>query len=116
MPKSKHSESVPLRPKIFGSPSEISQGIEKLRSRIVQAEELKKGATVAQGTIKKLVSDRGFGFILPDGEQGNNDLFFHRSDVQGAGYDALREGDRVSFDIGTDQRRGTPKADNVRAG
>jgi cold shock protein len=72
---------------------------------------------MAQGTIKKLVSERGFGFILPEGEQANgNDLFFHRSDVQGAGYDSLREGDQVQYDLGTDARRGTPKADNVRAG
>jgi CspA family cold shock protein len=70
---------------------------------------------MAQGTIKKLVTDRGFGFIVPAGEQSGNDLFFHRSDVQGAGYDALREGDQVSFDLGTDARRGTPKADNVRS-
>jgi len=68
---------------------------------------------MAQGTIKKLVTDRGFGFILPDGET-TKDLFFHRSDVQGAGYDALHEGDHVTFDQGIDQRRGTPKADNVR--
>ena len=64
------------------------------------------------GTIKKLVTDRGFGFILPEGEQ--NDLFFHRTDVQGTTYEALYEGEQVTFDLGTDQRRGTPKADNVR--
>jgi len=68
---------------------------------------------VARGTIKKLVTDRGFGFILPDGET-QKDLFFHRSDVQGTSYEALREGDQVTFDEGIDQRRGTPKADNVR--
>jgi len=67
---------------------------------------------VAKGTIKKLVTDRGFGFILPEGEQ--NDLFFHRTDVQGTTYEALYEGEQVTFDLGTDQRRGTPKADNVR--
>jgi CspA family cold shock protein len=67
---------------------------------------------MAKGTIKKLVTDRGFGFILPEGEQ--NDLFFHRTDVQGTTYEALYEGEQVTFDLGTDQRRGTPKADNVR--
>ena len=71
---------------------------------------------MAQGTVKKLVADRGFGFIVPEGEQGGKDLFFHRNDVQGAGYEALHEGDPVAFDLGTDARRGTPKADNVRAG
>ena len=71
---------------------------------------------MAKGTIKKLVTDRGFGFILPEGAQASgNDLFFHRSDVQGTSYEALREGDEVTYDLGTDQRRGTPKADNVRS-
>ena len=69
---------------------------------------------MAQGTIKKLVSERGFGFIVPVGEPNGNDLFFHRSDVQGSGYESLREGDSVTYDLGTDARRGTPKADNVR--
>jgi len=71
---------------------------------------------MAHGTIKKLVSDRGFGFILIDGEQPTGkDLFFHRNDVQGSGYDALREGDQVTYDEATDERRGTPKAANVRS-
>jgi len=70
---------------------------------------------VAQGTIKKLVGDRGYGFILPEGEQdGDKDLFFHRGDVQGTSYDALREGEQVTYELATDERRGTPKAANVR--
>ena len=70
---------------------------------------------MAQGTVKKLVIDRGFGFILPAEEAANGkDLFFHRSDVQGAGYDSLREGEQVTYDLGTDERRGTPKAANVK--
>jgi len=71
---------------------------------------------MAQGTIKKLVTDRGFGFILPEGELSiDKDLFFHRSDVQGPGYDSLREGDRVSYEVGRDERRGTPKATLVQS-
>lgn len=71
---------------------------------------------MAQGTIKKLVSDRGFGFILPEDAPANGkDLFFHRADVQGTSYDGLREGERVTYDLGTDERRGTPKATNVRS-
>ena len=68
---------------------------------------------MAQGTIKKLVTDRGFGFILVDGGAWGKDLFFHRNDVRGAGYDALREGDPVTYDGATDERRSTPKASNV---
>ena len=68
------------------------------------------------GTIKKLVSDRGFGFILAEGaEPTGKDLFFHRADVLGTGYDSLRDGQKVTFDLGTDERRGTPKAVRVNA-
>jgi len=68
------------------------------------------------GTIKKLVSDRGFGFILAEGaDSTGKDLFFHRADVLGTGYDSLRDGQKVTFDVGTDERRGTPKAIRVNA-
>jgi len=70
---------------------------------------------MAQGTIKKLVNDRGFGFILPDGEPSpEKDIFFHRSNVEGAGYDALREGAQVTYELGIDERRGTPQATHVQ--
>lgn len=68
------------------------------------------------GTVKKLVSDRGFGFILPEGQAPTGkDLFFHRADVGGPGFDSLREGQKVSFEMGTDERRGSPKALKVQA-
>lgn len=71
---------------------------------------------MAQGTIKKLVSERGFGFILPeDAPATGKDLFFHRADVLGERYDYLREGEHVEYELGTDERRGTAKATNVQA-
>lgn len=71
---------------------------------------------MASGTIKNLVSDRGFGFIVAEGQAATDrDLFFHRSDVQGTtGFEQLRVGQRVEYDLGRDERRGTPKATNVR--
>jgi len=48
-----------------------------------------------QGVIKKLVSDRGFGFIA--GERG--ELFFHSSSVEGEGFDSLQEGQAVEYEI-----------------
>ena len=70
---------------------------------------------MAKGTIKNLVSDRGFGFILPEGASPTGkDLFFHRTDVQGGSYDDLRTGQEVEYELGTDSRRGTTKATNVR--
>ena len=41
-----------------------------------------------QGTIKRLVSDRGFGFV--EGESG--DVFFHHSSVEGVNFEELNEG------------------------
>ena len=49
-----------------------------------------------EGKIKKLVADRGFGFI--DGEKG--DLFFHHSEVQGVTFEELNEGQTVQYEIG----------------
>jgi len=46
------------------------------------------------GTIKRIVRDRGFGFIRDDGGQ---EWFFHRSAVDGS-FDDLTEGQRVTFD------------------
>ena len=52
---------------------------------------------MAEGTIKRLVVDRGFGFIQTDKGQ---DLFFHKSSVEGASFESLRERQRVSFTEG----------------
>ena len=61
-----------------------------------------------QGKIKKLVSDRGFGFV--EGEKG--ELFFHHSEVQGSSFDELQEGQTLEYEIG-EGRKG-PCATTVR--
>jgi cold shock protein len=49
------------------------------------------------GTIKRLVSDKGFGFVAaPDG----NEYFFHQSACTGVSFDELREGESVTFQTG----------------
>jgi CspA family cold shock protein len=60
-----------------------------------------------QGTIKKLISDKGFGFIATDAE----DLFFHRSAVDGE-FNDLREGDTVEYTPGQGPKG--PCAENVK--
>jgi CspA family cold shock protein len=52
-------------------------------------------AAMPQGVIKKLVQDRGFGFI--SGDRG--DVFFHHSTVDGGLFDELREGQTVEYDL-----------------
>jgi CspA family cold shock protein len=64
---------------------------------------------MATGTIKKLVRERGFGFIL--GSDGV-ETFFHRSALAGEGFDALAEGQAVEFDIERGDKG--PRAANLR--
>ena len=64
---------------------------------------------MAKGTIKRLVRDRGFGFIKTE-EEG--DLFFHSTDLQGVAYEALAEGQKVEFEV-THTPKGL-RAANVR--
>ncbi len=61
-----------------------------------------------EGKIKKLVSDRGFGFI--EGDRG--ELFFHHSEVNGVTFEELSEGQMVEYEIG--QGRKGPCATSVR--
>ena len=58
---------------------------------------------MSTGTIRSL-RDKGFGFIAPDGGNGQNELFFHSSAIIGTTFDELREGQRVSFDVEPDPR------------
>jgi CspA family cold shock protein len=68
---------------------------------------------MAQGTIKSIRDDRGFGFIRPDG--ATQDIFFHSSAVEDRQFDQLREGQRVEFEAGVDPRNpGRARAENVR--
>jgi cold shock CspA family protein len=64
-----------------------------------------------EGKIKKLIRDRGFGFITAE---DGKDVFFHRSALAGEDFDALEEGTSVEFDL----ERGTKghRAVNVRVG
>ena len=48
------------------------------------------------GTIARL-TDKGFGFIKRDGQE--KDLFFHSNELIGVSFDALREGDTLSFEV-----------------
>lgn len=63
---------------------------------------------MSQGTIKKLVSDKGFGFI--EGEGG--ELFFHHTSVEGESFESLSEGQAVEYTEGSGPKG--PRAESVR--
>jgi CspA family cold shock protein len=60
------------------------------------------------GTIKRLVSEKGFGFVAaPDGTE----YFFHQSACSGVSFDSLRENQAVTFRTGQGPKG--PRAENI---
>ena len=64
-----------------------------------------------QGTVKWFNSQKGFGFIQPEG--GGNDVFVHISAVEQAGLGQLSEHQRISFETET-RRNGKVAAVNLK--
>ena len=62
-----------------------------------------------KGTIKKLVRDRGFGFIS---DADGKEVFFHQSNLVDIEFDALNEEQEVEFEIEKSPKG--PRAINVR--
>ena len=62
------------------------------------------------GTIKKLVSDRGFGFIAAE---DGREYFFHRTGLDSSvNFDSLAGGERVNFEIEPSQKG--PRANRIK--
>lgn len=78
------------------------------RSKAASIQTLISGNTMPEGTIKKIM-DKGFGFINTGKDK---DLFFHSSQVVGASFEELREGQKVSYTEGRSEKG--PCAENVK--
>ena len=66
---------------------------------------------MATGTIKRIVADRGFGFIAADDAK---EYFFHRGGLDGSlDFDRLVGGEKVDFDVEASPKG--PRANRVRA-
>ena len=61
----------------------------------------------SKGTIKRIVSNKGFGFVA---DESGQEYFFHQSACQS--FDSLREGQSVTFQTGQGPKG--PRAENVR--
>ena len=68
---------------------------------------------MSTGTVKWFNSTKGFGFIQPD--DGTQDVFVHISAVERAGLGSLQEGQKVSFEVVRDPRRGKSSAESLRS-
>lgn len=62
-----------------------------------------------KGKIKKLVRERGFGFI---NDTDGREVFFHQSGLTAGGFDGLREDQEVEFDVENSPKG--PRAINIR--
>jgi len=69
------------------------------------------GGPMTTGTVKKVVADRGFGFIVAEDAK---EYFFHRGALDSSlDFDRLAGGERVEFEIETSPKG--PRATRVRS-
>ncbi len=64
------------------------------------------------GTVKFYNTQKGFGFIQPDG--GGKDVFVHATALERAGIHSLSEGQKVAFDTQEDRRTGKIAVGNIQ--
>jgi CspA family cold shock protein len=64
------------------------------------------------GTVKWFNLQKGFGFIAPN--DGGKDAFVHISAVERAGIGDLREGQKLEFELVSDQKSGKMAAENLK--
>ena len=67
---------------------------------------------MSPGTVKWYNETKGYGFIQPDG--GGKDVFVHATALERAGMRGLREGQKISYELQTDQRTGKTSAVNLQ--
>jgi CspA family cold shock protein len=63
---------------------------------------------MAEGTVKWFSDQKGYGFIE---QEDGQDLFVHHTGINASGFKTLNEGQRVRFEIETNQKG--PKAKDV---
>jgi cold shock protein len=86
------------------------------RRRLVGHRDTRKRANLSRakcqtGRVKFFNTDRGYGFIAPDG--GGSDVFVHVHEVEAAGMKILVAGQPVAYEVGP-ARDGRSKAVNLR--
>lgn len=68
---------------------------------------------MATGAVKWFNGQKGYGFIAPD--DGGADVFVHISAVERSGMRGLVEGQKLSYELKTDPRKGKAAAENLKS-
>mmetsp|Transcript_29899 Transcript_29899/g.85800 ORF Transcript_29899/g.85800 Transcript_29899/m.85800 type:complete len:123 (-) Transcript_29899:142-510(-) len=63
------------------------------------------------GSVKFFNTEKGFGFVTSDADA--QEYFVHYTAIQSSGFRSLAEGEKVEFDLETDDRKGGMRAANV---
>jgi cold shock protein len=66
------------------------------------------------GTVIRIMEDKGFGFIRsePDQQTGQQtEYFFHRTGLKNLSWDGLQTGTKVTFEVGQGQKG--PRAEEI---
>ena len=64
-----------------------------------------------KGKIKFYDSNKGYGFIYPEGSK--EEIFLHKSQLEKSGYNDMTVGANVSYELHTD-RKGKIQATNIK--
>ncbi|MEM7525786.1 MAG: cold-shock protein [Pseudomonadota bacterium] len=64
------------------------------------------------GTVKWFNATKGYGFITPD--EGGADVFVHVTAVERAGMGPVTEGQRLSYELRADPKKGKMAADDLK--
>ncbi len=67
---------------------------------------------MATGAVKWFNDQKGYGFIAPD--DGGADVFVHISAVERSGLRGLAEGQKLSYELKSDPRKGKAAAENLK--
>lgn len=65
------------------------------------------------GTVKWFNTQKGYGFIQPD--EGGADVFIHITALEKSGLRGLNEGQKITYDIQNDPKKGKAAAVNIAA-
>jgi CspA family cold shock protein len=65
------------------------------------------------GTVKWFNTTKGYGFIQPD--DGTADVFVHISAVERSGIGNLHDGQKLSYELQRDPKKGKSAAANLKA-